>query len=131
MKKLTVLVLTIMVMSIVLSACGSKSVTLDVDMKDFTFTPADLTVPAGAEVTVNLVNSGTVEHEMVIMLLGKEATAPFDDDDEGNIYWEAELEPGMEETVTFTAPSEPGTYQLVCGTPTHLELGMVGTLTVK
>lgn len=131
MKKLAVLVLFVLVFSIALTACGPKAVTIDVDMKDFTFTPADLELPAGAEVTVNLVNSGTVEHEMAIMLLGKDATPPFDDDDEANIYWETELEPGMSETVTFTAPSEPGTYQLVCGIPTHLELGMVGTVTVK
>lgn len=131
MKKLLVLVLSVLVLSFALSACGPKKVTIDVDMKDFSFDPADIEVPAGAEVTVNLVNSGTVEHEMVIMLLGKDATAPFDDDDEANIFWEAELEAGMSETVIFTAPTEPGTYQLVCGTPTHLELGMVGTFTVK
>ena len=32
---------------------------------------------------------------------------------------------------TFTAPSEAGTYKVVCGTPAHLELGMAATLVVK
>ena len=132
MKKFSVMVLFVMVLSMALSACGgSKKVTLDVDMNEYAFNPSTIEVPAGAEVTVNLSNSGTLEHEMVIMLMGKEATAPFDDDDEGNIFWEAELEAGKSETVTFTAPTEPGTYQLVCGTPAHLELGMVGTFIVK
>jgi uncharacterized cupredoxin-like copper-binding protein len=100
-------------------------------MYEYSFNPATLEVPAGAEVTVNLSNSGTLEHEMVIMVYGASATAPFDDDDEGNIYWEVELEAGDSTTVTFTAPTEPGNYQIVCGIPAHLEQGMVGTLTVK
>lgn len=132
MKKLLGMLVFVLVLSMALSACGgSGNATLDVDMSEYKFTPATLEVPAGAEVTVNLSNSGTVEHELAIMVLGTEATAPFDADDESNIYWEAELEPGEAESVTFTAPSEPGTYQIVCGIPTHLELGMVGTLIVK
>jgi len=57
-------------------------------------------------------------------------SVPFDDDDEGKIYWEVELDAGKSETVKFTAPSEPGTYDVVCGTPGHIEQGMTGTLTV-
>jgi len=132
MKKFSVVFLFVLVLSMVLSACGgSKAVTLDVDMNEYAFIPSTLEVPAGAEVTINLSNSGTIEHELVIMKLGTEATIPFDDDDEGNVYWETELDAGKSEAVTFTAPSEPGTYQLVCGTPAHLELGMLGTLIVK
>jgi len=29
------------------------------------------------------------------------------------------------------APKKAGTYKLVCSTPGHVQLGMVGTLTVK
>jgi plastocyanin len=132
MKKLSLLVMSVMVLSLALTACGgSKPVTIDVDMKEYEFIPSTIEVPAGAEVTVNLSNLGTVEHEMVIMVLGKEATVPFDDDDEPNIFWEHELEMGESESVVFTAPSEPGEYQIVCGIPSHIELGMVGTLIVK
>lgn len=131
MKKLLVLFLSVLVLSVALTACGPKAVTIDVDMKEYSFTPSTIEVPAGAEVTVNLTNSGTVEHEMVIMVFGKEATVPFDDDDEGNIFWEHELEMGESESIVFTAPTEPGEYQMVCGIPTHIELGMVGTLIVK
>lgn len=131
MKKGWLLIVLLILPVIVLSACGPKKVNLDVDMKEYKFTPDVLEVPAGAEVTVNLSNSGTLEHEMVIMVLGKQATAPFDDDDEPNIYWEHELEAGQSAAVSFTAPSEPGEYQIVCGIPAHLEQGMVGKLIVK
>jgi uncharacterized cupredoxin-like copper-binding protein len=132
MKKLAIFILSVFVLSLALSACGgSKTATITVDMTDNAFNPATAEVPAGAEVTLNLSNSGTVEHEFVIMKLGTQATLPFDADDEPNVYWEVELNQGESSTVTFTAPSEAGTYELVCGTPGHLELGMLGSLIVK
>lgn len=115
----------------VLAACGPQKATLTVNMEEYKFTPSSLEVPAGAEVTLNLTNMGTLEHEMVIMVFGKEATPPFDDDDEPNIFWEAEVEAGEEGVFTFTAPTEPGVYQVVCGIPAHIEQGMVASLTVK
>jgi plastocyanin len=123
-------ILVIVLTTILLAGCGPKNITLDVEMKEYSFTPDTFSVPAGAEVTLNLSNSGVLEHEYVIMVLGKEATIPFDEDDEANIYWEHELERGESATVTFTAPSEPGVYQIVCGTAGHLEQGMKATLNV-
>jgi uncharacterized cupredoxin-like copper-binding protein len=132
MKKFAGLMVFVLVLSMALSACGgSKGATLDVEMTDFAFNPATYEVPAGSEVTLNLTNSGTVEHEFAIMKLGTQATTPFDDDDEGNVYWETSLQPGQSSTVTFTAPSEAGDYEIVCGIPAHIEQGMTGTLTVK
>lgn len=116
---------------LLLAGCGPKAVTMNLDLVEYSFTPNLIEVPAGAEVTVTMQNKGTLEHELVIMLLGQQVTTPFDDDDEPNIYWEHELQPGKVETVTFTAPAEKGTYQVVCGIPTHVELGMVATLIVK
>jgi uncharacterized cupredoxin-like copper-binding protein len=114
-----------------LTACGAKSTTLNVDMKDFSFSPDTFSVPAGAKVTLNLKDSGALEHEFVIMLREKGATLPFDEDDETNIYWEHELLPGESAKLEFTAPSAPGEYEVVCGTAGHLEQGMRATLTVK
>ncbi len=118
------------IMIIVLTACAPKEYKFNVKMEEFKFIPNSFSVPAGAQVTMELENTGALEHELVIMLLSKDATLPFDDDDEANIYWEAELQPGTKQTITFVAPSEPGEYQLVCGTAGHLEQGMKGTLTV-
>jgi azurin len=40
------------------------------------------------------------------------------------------LGPGESETVTFTAPSEPGSYQYVCTFPGHFGAGMKGVLVI-
>ena len=114
-----------------LVACGPKKATISATMTDYKYTPNTWEVPAGGQITLNLKNEGTLEHEFVIMALGTEATMPFDDNDEGNVFWEHELESGESASVEFTAPAEPGVYQVVCGTAGHLEQGMQGTLTVK
>lgn len=41
------------------------------------------------------------------------------------------LGPGETQTVTFTAPSAPGTYPYLCSFPAHCAAGMRGTLVVR
>jgi len=123
-------------LTLALTACGtgsksSASTTLNVQMSDFAFSPSEFSVPAGAEITLNLSNLGVVEHQFVIMKKGAEVTPPFSEDEGPNIYWETKLESGNDVSVKFTAPSEPGEYQIVCGVPGHLEAGMVAKLVVK
>lgn len=120
--------------ALILSACGGASgpsTSIKVDFTDFKFTPDQWTVPAGQEITITVKNDGAVEHEFVIMNLGATAGEAFGDEDEANIYWEVEAQPGESKTETFTAPSAPGEYQIVCGTEGHLEAGMVGSMTVQ
>ncbi len=128
-KALAIFVLSL---SLVLAACGGSgpSTTIDVEFTDFQFNPADFVIPAGQEITINATNSGAVVHEFVIMKFGTTVGEDFGGEDEENIYWEVEVEPGDSATATFTAPSEPGEYQLVCGTEGHFIAGMVGSLTV-
>ncbi|HEY5573642.1 MAG TPA: cupredoxin domain-containing protein [Anaerolineales bacterium] len=118
--------------SLMLAACGGpRTAELTVDMHDFAFEPAQLSVPANAQVTLNLSNSGTLEHELVIVNLGERLSAPVDEEALGElVFWEEELQPGESETLEFQAPSEPGTYQVICGIAGHLEQGMEGTLSV-
>jgi plastocyanin len=113
-----------------LSACGPGKVEKSVEMNEFKFTPDTLEVPAGAEVTLDLSNTGALEHNYIIMVRGKDATVPFDTDDENNVFWKTELDRGQSATVTFTAPEEPGEYEVVCSTPGHLEQGMKASLIV-
>lgn len=117
-----------------LAACSGggsdASTTIDVAFEEFTFTPAEFTIPAGEEITVNAANNGAVIHEFVIMKLGETVGDDFGDEDEGNIYREFEAEAGDSVTTTFTAPAEPGEYQVVCGTEGHFVAGMVDKLTV-
>jgi uncharacterized cupredoxin-like copper-binding protein len=99
-------------------------------MTDFHFEPAEFTVPAGQEITINATNNGAVEHEFVIFKLGTDAGEKFGDEDEENIYWEVEVQPGQSVTAVFTAPSEAGEYFVTCGIEGHLEAGMNGKLIV-
>ena len=133
MKKQLVLAVLLVGLALVLTACGGgpkASTDLKVAFTDFTFTPTTFTIPAGKEITLTATNNGKVVHEFVIMKAGTAVSIPFGDDDEGNIYWEVEAEPGKTVTGTFTAPSEPGEYQLICGTEGHVEAGMMGKVIV-
>lgn len=129
MRKILFVLLSL---TLFLSACGAggPTTTINVTMTDFHFEPAQFTVPAGQEITVTATNNGAVEHEFVIFKLGTDAGAKFGDEDEENIYWEVEVQPGQSATETFTAPDEPGEYSLTCGIEGHLEAGMNGTLIV-
>lgn len=132
MKRHLTLMVVLLGLSLVLSACGGgePSTTINVTMTDFAFTPNTFTIPADQEITVKAVNNGAVEHEFVIFKLGTNAGETFGDEDEENIYWEVEVLPGQSATVTFTAPSEPGEYSVTCGIEGHLAAGMNGSLTV-
>lgn len=134
MKK--VLFLGLAVLAFALTACGGGAAApaytdkIEVTLNEFMFEPTDFTIPAGKEITLSATNDGKVAHEFVIIKLGQEVTVPFDADDEDKVFWEKEVEPGKTETLTFTAPSEPGEYTLVCGISGHLEAGMAGKLVV-
>lgn len=130
-RKIVAVILIILIAGLALSACGTKKAEITVEMKDFAFAPESFNVPAGNEVTINMSNSGSLAHEFVIVKKGEKITTPFSEEDEAKIYWEHELEAGQTETLTFTAPSEPGDYQVVCGVAGHLEQGMEATLTVQ
>ena len=133
MKRMLPVLSVLIVLSLALTACGGNSApstSIQVDFSDFVFSPNKWTVPAGQEITLTATNSGAVEHEFVIMKFSTTVGDDFGDEDEENIYWEVEVQPGDSTTITFTAPSEPGEYQIVCGTKGHFVAGMVGTLTV-
>lgn len=131
MKKLLLLFSLLFVSSLAISACGASSLTeIKVTMNDFSYTPMQLKIAAGKEITLTATNDGKIDHEFVIMKKGTSATIPFDADDEPNVFWEVEVKPGKTETVTFTAPADVGDYEVVCGTPAHLEAGMSAKLAV-
>jgi len=131
MKKVLFVVFVLMIVAMPLTACGGGSNTkLDITMTDFKYTPNENTVTAGKAITINLKNDGAILHEYVIMKLGLSAGDKFGPEDEDNIYWELEVDPGNSVNTSFTAPTEPGEYEIVCGSEGHLEAGMKGKLTV-
>ena len=132
MKK-TLILLTLAI-CLALTSCGgaskSASTKLDVTLTDFQFSPNQFTVPAGKEIALNLSNTGAVVHNFVIMKKGQSAGNEFTSEDEPNIYWQVELAPGGSTQTSFTAPGDPGDYEVVCKTPGHVQAGMTAKLTV-
>jgi len=130
-QRLFVLV-TLLVLSVTLSACGESGPTtnIEVNMVEFTFTPDEFTIPAGQEISITATNNGAVNHDFVIFKFGTDAGDKFDDEDKENIYWQVEVGSGQSTTTTFLAPGEPGEYAITCGIEGHLQAGMSGTLVV-
>jgi uncharacterized cupredoxin-like copper-binding protein len=118
---------------LVLSACGAgagPSKTIDVQFTEFHFTPDAFTVPAGQEITVSANNTGAAVHSFIIMKLGASVGDDFGPEDEPNILWQIEIQPGSKTTSTFTAPTAPGDYQVICKTQGHYVAGMIAKLSV-
>jgi uncharacterized cupredoxin-like copper-binding protein len=135
MKRLSTVVL---VVALAAGACGGDdapeaSTNLSVQMTDFAFEPDSVAVPAGQEITIELTNAGSVEHDYVILKRGQRIEAETDlPDDEETIVaefveFEQRVQPGESTTVTFTAP-EAGSYQIICRVPGHFTAGMEGRL---
>jgi uncharacterized cupredoxin-like copper-binding protein len=121
--------------SIFLTACGEGGdktlTTIDVDMTEHTFAPNEFTVPTEAEITINLNNSGKQAHEFRILVLDAKADEDVDKDGNSTLYWNAIISPGQSKSLSFTAPSEPGSYVIRCSVPGHTQAGMVGKLYVE
>jgi uncharacterized cupredoxin-like copper-binding protein len=134
MKKTAVLILVVIVHSLVLIACsgsGTPSKSVKVTMTDFSFSPNTFTVPAGQPISIEVTNNGAVQHSFLIMKQGHQIQAHFTEADKTNVYWEVASVPAGESVRdTFTAPADPGEYQIVCGIAGHFEAGMVAKLKV-
>lgn len=134
MRKWTTWLMLALPLGLLLSACSSgPSTEISASMEDFQFSPTEWTVAAGEEITVELTNDGSVEHEWVILQSGvnisSESELPETEEEllADFVYWEDEVEPGETKTVTFTAPPA-GEYQIVCAIEGHFDAGMEGTL---
>lgn len=121
-----------LILALALTACGKSgpSTKISFTMTDFAFNPNEFTVPAGQEITLNVTHNGTMEHNFIIMKYGMDSGDKFVEEDKVNVFWQVALQPGDSETVSFMAPEQPGTYQVICGMPGHLQSGMIGKLIV-
>ena len=130
MNKRILVFLTILMSVLAACAKSGPSTKISFTMTDFAFNPSEFTVPAGKEITLHVTHQGTMEHSFIIMKYQQDAGEMFDDEDKVNIFWEVDVQPGDSETLIFTAPEQPGTYQVICGMPGHLQSGMIGKLIV-
>lgn len=133
MKKFALLTM-FLVVSILLAGCGggggSASDKINVTMTDFHFTPDAFAIQAGKEISFSGRNNGAVAHDFVIMKLGTTVGDSYETADEPNVFWEIEIPAGQSVDATFTAPTEPGEYEVLCAIPGHYQAGMFGKLTV-
>jgi uncharacterized cupredoxin-like copper-binding protein len=135
MKKFGIVIGLILMLSLVLTACGGGGsssgggTNISTTMTDFKFDPGTWTVPAGKQVTLKLTNSGSVEHSWVLM--SKPISGSFTDADKANVLFTKTVPAGQSDSLTFTAPSTAGDYQVICDVAGHFEAGMVGKLTVQ
>ncbi len=134
MKGRLMMAALLIVVPLLLAGCGgagAPSTSIHVTMTDFAFSPNTFTVPAGQQISVNATNNGAVNHSFIIMKAGKQVQGHFTDADKANVYWEVpEVPPGESSNGTFTAPTQPGDYQIICGNAGHFEAGMVAKLIV-
>jgi uncharacterized cupredoxin-like copper-binding protein len=87
--------------------------TFSITGTEFKFDPSTLTVPADEEITVELVNGGTIEHDFTL--------------DEANVL----IAVPATETGSASFSIAAGTYTFYCSVPGHREAGMEGTLTAS
>lgn len=121
---------------LILSACASGSApvtSIKITLTEFSFVPNTFTVPAGQQIKIAATNSGAVAHDFMIMNHGQELTGHgmSGTDSHSGAYWALEqIPPGERVQAEFTAPDDPGEYQIACGVPGHLDAGMIGKLIV-
>lgn len=97
-------------------ATSVPSGVIAIDAKEYEFTPAAVTVPAGA-VTFSVRNTGSQEHQLEIY------------SGETRVDGIASLGAGGTKDLTVTL--QRGAYTLLCKLNGHDQLGMKGTLTVN
>lgn len=120
MRIVTITLVALLGLALAGCASGASSTTataavVKLDMNEFAFSPNTIEVPAGQKVTLELKNTGTVEHDLTIDAIGFKAIAK------------------AAQTVTrvigpFTAGT---TYPVYCSVAGHREAGMTGTLIAK
>ncbi len=113
------------------SLARPTEVVIDVTAEDMTFSPAEITVPAGKVVQLNLRNAdGDTEHDLRAQTLLVEEIDQHTNNKHGDRALEVTAFGGTTRSVTFVA-SAPGRHVFVCTVEGHEAAGMVGTLVVE
>jgi uncharacterized cupredoxin-like copper-binding protein len=134
-------VLLVVASLILLSACSAApaepATEVTVEMSDFTYNPASITVLAGQPVTFTVKNIGNIEHDFVVEKIDATTNLVQDSGSEAHHAHGAEqnydlhVSAGAGETSVFQLTvAEPGTYKVFCSVEGHEAAGMVGELIV-
>ena len=102
---------------------------LSIQVEEFRFSPAVVAVPAGELVTVTVGNTGTIDHEWVIIEKGHEVDGNRRFSENAVLFEVDNISEGTRGTASFTV-AVPGRYQVICAIEGHLAAGMEATLMV-
>ncbi|MCA1669196.1 MAG: cupredoxin domain-containing protein [Thermomicrobia bacterium] len=105
---------------------GGASTTINATEKDYAIAMDNSSVPAGS-VTFKVQNNGATPHNLGVT---KQSDASKGAGITGPVIKDSPtIDPGK--TTSITVDLQPGTYNVVCTVPGHVQLGMIMTLTVK
>jgi len=103
---------------VVIAGCGGTSsaahpsAATTIQMAEYSYAPADLTVPLNTKLTV--INRGTLIHTYILRGIGRGT---------------AEVQPGRQVTLDLAGVA-PGTYPVFCDQVGHTEKGQSGLITI-
>ena len=122
-----------------LGACSSGG-GVQATEKDFAITLGDSSAPSG-DVTFNIRNDGPSTHEFVVFKtdLAEDALPTkkengaviVDEEGQGVTHIDEVEDIASGDSQDLTVKLDPGKYVLICNLPTHYQLGMHATFTVK
>ncbi len=148
-------------LALLLVACGGgatpEPVTYEIVMTEYSFTPAALELKVGQQVTLNLVNNGQLQHEIMfgrkVMMMNNRPAGyqtdmfeaggvtpevhqemmPMEEEEEAHVGFMVVLPVGGKATLTFTVTDNMvGEWEMGCFEQdgVHYDAGMKGTVTV-
>jgi len=139
----TLTLASVVVLTVVLAACGGDSISepqmpaepvdLNLVMADYAYTPSEVTVAPGAEVTITVQNDDVAKHDLVMVagvfseLVDVKNAIKADPD---IVVAEIDEVKGGESDSLVVTLDQPGEYQFFCSLVGHFVAGMKGVLTV-
>jgi uncharacterized cupredoxin-like copper-binding protein len=108
-----------------------------IELSEYAFSPAQVTLKAGRAVTLKVVNTGRATHMFASKYLGSQDLeiegADMEVDAPSGVKY-VKLQPGKSAEIKFT-PAQKGTFDFACevktGGRTHRDRGMKGQLVVN
>lgn len=149
--RIAVAALLVTVASLAGVAWGAAAQKVTIVMRDFSYTPAKVTLQAGVSAEITLVNKGKVAHEWMVydtpMSTGMEMGHEWVEKTNyfhmmpvtasgGKVtrhsgdFMELQVAPGKSATLKFT-PTRKGTFEMGCMIEGHYDAGQKGVLVVK
>lgn len=113
-KKLSLQLALIAALTVLLAACGTPKLEIEIVGHDIHWSMDTIYAKAGQTIEITLRNEGALDHNFVLDEFGIDEL----------------LSPGTSTVIEVTF-EEAGTYHYICSIPGHEEAGMVGDIIVQ